>query len=191
MNNSHKAKLTVQIGFFLALIMAVCRPAAYAQKFSKAPVSPGDVAYFPANEPFEGKPAPLIRVVYFRPLKKGREIFGKMLPYGKVWRAGANNETEIKFFKDVSIGGTSIPAGTYSLFVVPEEKEWTVIINKQTDRWGAYSYDDKLDVVRVKVPVKKTDAPLEAFSIMFNPSSTGATMLMGWDNSFAELPVNI
>lgn len=165
-----------------------CLTHVQAQKFSAVPVSAGDVAYFPQDAPFKGTPA-VIRIDYARPLKKGREIFGKVLKFGEVWRAGANNETQVRFFKDVKIGETSVPAGTYSLFIVPTATDWTLVINKQTDRWGAYSYDKALDVVRLTVPVTKPAAPIEAFSILINPVATGASLVMGWDNSLAEFPV--
>lgn len=165
-----------------------CLTTVQAQKFSPVPVSPGDVAYFPADAAFKGT-APVIRIDYFRPLKKGREIFGKLQKYGEVWRAGANNETQVRFFKDVKIGDASIPAGTYSLFIIPTETEWTLIVNKQTDRWGAYSYDKSLDIVRLSVPVKKAAAPIEAFSITYAPAADGASLIMGWDTTVVEFPV--
>lgn len=166
----------------------LCLTAVKAQKFSPAPASPGDVAYYPMDAAFKGT-APVIRIDYFRPMKKGREIFGKLLKFGDIWRAGANNETQVRFFKDVRIGDASIPAGTYSLFVIPTESTWTLIVSKQTDRWGAYSYDKTLDVVRLAVPVKKASTPIEAFSITYIPAADGASLVMGWDNSVAEFPI--
>ncbi len=176
------------VKMLLSAAFLFCLTNANAQKFSPVPKSSGDVAYFPMDVPFKGT-APVIRIDYFRPLKKGREIFGKLEKFGDVWRTGANNETQVHFFKDVKIGDTAIPAGTYSLFIIPTEKTWTLIVNKQTDRWGAYSYDKTLDLVRLSVPVKKAAEAIEAFSITFTPATDGANLVMGWDNTVAEFPV--
>jgi len=156
-----------------------------AQKFAPLDKSPVDISYFPHTASQEGK-APVIKVIYSRPAKNGREIFGKLEPFDKVWRAGANEQTEIRFYKTVTIGGTSIPAGIYSLFVIPEKDSWTFIINKQTDHWGAYSYDQSLDVARAKVALTKPVSTIENFSITF---TEGGNLVAGWDNALAELPI--
>src|ERR1022692_3493422 len=92
-----------------------------------------------------------IEIVYSRPSVKGRTIFGGIVPYGQVWRTGANQATKITFNTPVKFNGTEIPAGTYGLFTIPAEQEWTVIINKSATQWGAFQYDEKADVTRFKV----------------------------------------
>ncbi|WP_423146444.1 DUF2911 domain-containing protein [Rubrolithibacter danxiaensis] len=178
----------------IALLSSFCFMYAQAQEsFPPLDKSPADIAYFPANASFEKdlSKSPIIKVVYSRPHKNGREIFGVLEQYGKVWRAGANESTEIKFFKDVKLGDKKIEAGTYSLFAIPQKDNWTIIINKQTDKWGAYTYDEAKDVARVTVPVKKSDKVIEDFSIAFKDAPNGASMLMGWDQTIVEVPFTI
>jgi hypothetical protein len=154
-----------------------------AQKFSDVDKSPHDISYFkPARNA-----SPVIKVVYGRPQKKGRTIFGSLVPYGKVWRTGANEATEITFFKDVKLGDQDIKAGTYTLFTIPNKDSWTIIINSDTDVWGSYYYDKDKDVARLDVPVKKIDA-LEYFSIAFTKETDGARMVLAWDNISAAVP---
>jgi len=172
---------------FIAFILLAMTQWVSAQKFAKLDQSPVDIAYFPSDASYKGL-APSVKVVYSRPAKKGREIFGKLVPFGEVWRAGADEETEIRFYKDATIGGTTVPAGNYSFFIIPEKDSWTFIINKQTDRWGAYSYDKNLDVVRVKVDLKKASSPIENFSISIQE---GLVLQAGWDNVYAELPIKM
>lgn len=157
--------------------------------------SPLDLAYYPPRAAFrffaksdEARKAdePLIRVMYSRPQKKGREIFGGLEPYGKVWRAGANENTEIRFYADAQIGDTRVPAGTYSLFVIPEESQWTLILNKDLDAWGAYSYQEAADVLRHTVAVERAPREIEEFSIQFEQTPEGASMIIGWDRTIAR-----
>lgn len=154
-----------------------------AQEFPEADKSPMDVAMFRAQDE-----TPLIRVIYSRPLKNGREIFGKLQPYGEVWRTGANESTEITLYKDMMIGEKKVEAGTYTLFTIPGEKEWTVILNKDTNTWGSYGYTQERDIVRVTTPVRKTDKTIESFSMALQPSDNGADLLMGWDDTYVEVP---
>ena len=116
-----------------------------AQKLRGLDKSPMDMAYYPDDFAHDRKFAPakvgdkvFARVTYSRPAKKEREVFGKMLPYGKVWRVGANEASEIKFFTDATIQGKKIKAGVYSFYVIPNETEWTLILNTDLDQWGAY-----------------------------------------------------
>lgn len=164
---------------------------AEAQDFRKPDKSPMDMAYFPdhfAHDRKEGEKA-IIRVAYSRPVKNDREVFGKLVPYGKVWRTGANESAEIKFYQDVDLNGKKVKAGTYSLFTIPGEKEWTIILNNDLDYWGAYKYNEKNDVLRVTAPVVALTDALENFSIQFQ--STGekkGVMKLGWDKTAAEVP---
>jgi hypothetical protein len=170
-----------------------------AQKLRGIDKSPMDMAYYPDNFAHDRKFAPkligdmpaIVRVIYSRPAKKEREIFGtKMVPYGEVWRLGANESTEIKFYQDVTIQGKAVKAGTYSLFAIPTATEWTLVLNKDLDFWGAYSYNAANDVLRVSVPTKKTDGVVEDFSIQIvNAGEKQATMKMAWDMTMVEVPI--
>ena len=128
-----------------------------------------------------------MRVIYSRPAKKEREVFGKLIPYGKVWRLGANEATEIKFYQDVTIGGKLVKAGTYALFAIPNTIEWTFILNSDLDHWGAYSYKESLDVVRFTAPVKLTEEAIENLSIAFEKAAANAAVMrIGWDKTVVE-----
>ena len=129
-----------------------------------------------------------ISVRYGRPYKKGRVIFGGLEPYGKVYRCGADSATTITFDKDVNFGGKPVKAGTYTLFVIPNEQSWTIILNSQLGQWGAFDYDkykDK-DILHVDVPVKKLDSPVEQLTITLPASA----MTIEWDNVQVAVPVN-
>ena len=174
---------------------------ANAQKLRGTDKSPMDMAYYPDNFAHDRKFAPkligdipaIVRVTYSRPAKKEREVFGtKIVPYGEVWRLGANESSEIKFYQDVTIQGKKVKAGTYSLFAIPTATEWTIILNKDLDFWGAYSYNKENDVLRVTVPTKKTDEVVENFSIQCVKGSNDKeiTMKMAWDMTLVEVPIS-
>ena len=153
-----------------------------AQKFNGIDKSVVDIAYYKTDR----NSPPIVKVVYGRPLKKGRAVFGGLVPYGKVWRTGANEASEIKFYSDVKVGDKMVKAGTYSLFTIPGEKEWTIIINSDTDVWGAYSYNPSADVDRITVPATNDGESLEAFSITF----TKGNMHLGWDTTRVSIPLS-
>ena len=171
-----------------------------AQKMRGTDKSPMDMAYYPDNFAHDRKFAPkligdmpaIVRVTYSRPAKKEREVFGtKIVPYGEVWRLGANESTEIKFYQDVMIQGKKVKAGTYSLFAIPNATEWTIILNKDLDFWGAYSYNAANDILRVNVPVKKTEEVIESFSIQcIKGGDKDTIMKMAWDTTLIELPIS-
>lgn len=173
-----KKSLLLIILMFLGTLSSI-----NAQKFEGLQKSPTDISY--AKKDRNEKPE--IKVIYSRPQKKGRKIFGNLAAFDKVWRTGADEATEIKFFQDVKMGDKTIKAGTYSLFTIPGEKEWTIIINSDLDSWGAYTYDEAKDVARIKVPVSKGEE-LEVFSIAFNKVDKGYHMVMGWDTTRIEVP---
>ncbi|GJM30765.1 MAG: hypothetical protein DHS20C17_34000 [Cyclobacteriaceae bacterium] len=177
--------------FVLTLIAASF--ALSAQSFRSLDKSPLDVAYLPdhfAHDRKAGQTA-IVKVYYSQPQKNGRDIFGAKVPYGKVWRTGANEAVELKAYQDIKISGNDLKAGTYSLFTIPEEKEWTIIINSDLDYWGAYSYNKDHDVFRVKVPVKSLSETVEAFSIRFEDlGNNTAVMRLGWDKTVAEVPIS-
>ena len=156
-----------------------------AQKFVKVDASPMDAAAFPSNWREADK---LVKVVYSRPQLKGRTL-DKLAPNDKVWRTGANEATEITFYRNVVFGGKEVAAGTYTLFTIPTNEDWTVILSKQKNVWGSYFYDEKDDVVRVKGMVTNSDEPIEAFSIVFEGEKNDTTMYLGWENKIVSVPV--
>jgi len=165
-----------------------------AQIFPRLDRSPLDIAYFPYNYAHDRQPGEkaIIKVVYSRPLKKDRGIFGQLIPFGQVWRIGANENTEIKFYQDVLIDGKKVVAGTYSLFAIPGEKQWTIIFNSDIDYWGAFSYNQEHDILRVTAKSKTIESTIEAFTIKFEKSGDkGIIMNMAWSNTLVELPIGI
>ncbi len=105
-----------------------------------------------------------VKIAYSQPSARGRKVMGELVPYGEVWRTGANEATTITFDKHVKLEGKDLPAGTYSLYTIPGEKEWTIIINKTAKQWGT-KYDQKDDALRFTVVPTKTKAPVETFNI--------------------------
>ncbi|MEO1010608.1 MAG: DUF2911 domain-containing protein [Bacteroidota bacterium] len=156
-----------------------------AQKFNGLDKSPMDIAAYPSSYRVSEK---TIRVVYSRPQLKGRSL-GELAPAGKVWRTGANEAPEITFYKDVNFGGKDITAGTYALFTIPGNGQWTIILNKNLNQWGAYSYDESMDVTRIDVPTGSDGQSLEPFSIAFKEVDSGAHMVMGWDKTRIAVPI--
>jgi hypothetical protein len=125
-----------------------------------------------------------INLVYSRPGVKGRKIFGGMEPYGTVWRTGANSATVIKFTDDVTLDGNKIPAGEYGLFSIPGESEWTIIISKQPNQWGAYSYKEADDLLRFKIKTEHLPALTETMTLAFtNVTTTTCDLQMMWEHS--------
>ncbi len=171
----------LSVAFAMILLSAVPE-LANAQKYSGLDKSPLDVAYY---RPDGRNSTPVAKVWYSRPQKKGREMLGKKEPFGKIWRLGANETTEIRFFKDVTIGGKAVSAGIYALYAIPNADKWTIIINGKTDTWGAYGYDDSKDVARFEVPVSKPAKEVEALSIAFDASS----MYIAWENYQVAVPI--
>ncbi|MEO0473434.1 MAG: DUF2911 domain-containing protein [Bacteroidota bacterium] len=157
----------------------------FAQKFPGLDKSPADIAYLRS-----GDRKAVAKVVYSRPQKKGREVMGGLIPEGKVWRTGANEATEITFFQDVKFGGKEVKAGTYSLFTIAGEEEWTVILNTDLNQWGAYSYQDGHDLLRVKASPKQTADEIEAFTITFDKTEGGSNLILAWDRVMVPVLVS-
>ena len=132
-----------------------------------------------------------ISIDYCRPFKKDRVIFGELLPYGQYWRTGANEPTLIKLDKAVSIGGKTVEAGNYRLYTIPDEKEWTVALNTELEKWGYYEPDYSLDVLRMKVPVENLSSVQEQFLIDIQKSAEGAEVHFAWDRTKVRLPIKI
>jgi len=158
--------------------------------------SPMDMSYFPNNYPVlkiqDKATEPLLaRVIYSRPQKNGRIIFGDLVEYGKVWRMGANEATEIEFYKNVKIDGKKIAKGRYTLYAIPSQDNWTIILNKDVDTWGAFKYDAQKDVIRTTFPIEKISDVVEALSMAFEKTYYGCSLIIVWDNVKARLPISI
>jgi hypothetical protein len=183
-----------------SLLLLFCLASAMVMAQSSLPgldKSPMDMSYCPANYPgllAQGKPTdPLTaRVIYSRPQKNGRKIFGGLVEYGKVWRLGANESTEIDFFTTVSIDGKKVAPGRYTIYCIPDSanNKWTIILNTATDTWGAYSYDQSKDVLRTDVPVQKQPTSTEALVMAFEKTPTGSNLIIVWDEVKCALPIS-
>jgi hypothetical protein len=176
-------KKIVAIAFFAMTLIFSTN--AEAQKFGGLDKSPADMASFPTSYKISDK---VVRVTYSRPQLKGRNM-SDLAPAGKVWRTGANEAPEITFYKDVTFGGKSVKAGTYALFTIPGSGEWKIILNNNLNQWGAYSYDNAADVVRVDSKVSSDSESLEAFSIAFKEVDEGTHMVMGWGTTRVATPI--
>jgi Protein of unknown function (DUF2911) len=131
-----------------------------------------------------------VQIDYSRPAVKGRQIFGDLVPYGKVWRTGANQATKIVFSTPVKLNGTEIPAGTYALMTIPGKDEWTIIINKGSEQWGAYKYDEKTDVARIKAKPITLSEPVESFTIEVNKIKDDSSVIdISWDKT--DVPIKL
>ena len=124
-------------------------------------------------------------IVYCRPSSRGRKMIGGNEPFGTVWRTGANEATTIEFASAVKIEGKTLPAGKYALFTIPDEKEWTIIFNKEHNQWGAYNYNESEDALRVKVKVGKPAEFVETFTI----SPEKDKIILKWENTQVEFRV--
>ncbi len=158
--------------------------------------SPMDMSYYPVNYPIlkiqDKITEPLIaRVIYSRPQRNGRGVFGELVEYEKVWRLGANEATEIEFFKDVIFDGKPVPKGKYTLYAIPTLNNWTVIINTETDTWGSFKYDSKKDLVRVEVPVNRLPETADVLSIYFDKTALGFNLSAAWENTGVSIPIII
>ncbi|CAM1359388.1 conserved hypothetical protein [Tenacibaculum sediminilitoris] len=156
-----------------------------AQKFPDLDKSPMDAAAYPSSYRISDKK---VKITYSRPQLKGRSL-AKLAPAGKVWRTGANEAAEITFYKDVIFGGKEVKAGTYTLFTIPGDKEWTVILSTAKNVWGSYFYKESEDVVRVKGTVSNTAEPTEVFSIVFEGENDIFNMYLGWGNVVVTVPI--
>ena len=168
----------------LILFAALSISESHAQGFKGLDDIPHDIAYYRESR----VTAPLAKVIYGRPQKNGDEVFGKLVPYGKLWRTGANEATEVKFYRDVLFGDTTVAAGTYVLLSIPGEQEWEIILSSKLDVFGAFQYDPSFDVARITVPVYKAET-LEAFSIAFKETTNNVQMVLGWDAARVKIPL--
>lgn len=184
--------LFTAVGAIFATGLFAQAPSAPAPTPAPAPRPPG--IQFPAPSPTATIKQRIgwtdVEIVYARPGAKGRVMLGKVEPYGKVWRTGANNATTLTFSTAVKLGGKDIPAGKYALFTIPTENDWTVIINKGAAQWGAFTYDEGADLVRFTVtPVKLTE-PVETFEIGINDiRDDSATINLSWEK--VRVPIKL
>jgi hypothetical protein len=137
-----------------------------------------------------------IKVVYFRPYKKERLIFGSeadgaLVPYDKYWRLGANDATEISFNKDVTFGDKAIPAGSYRMYAVPQSDKWQISLNSELGKFGYFEPNYALDVAKVTVPVTNTKQEIEQLTITFEPDSGGVVMDIAWDRALVSVPITL
>ena len=167
-----------------ALLFFSTNDAVSAQDFRDIDESPHDIVYFRSNK----ISPPLVKVLYGRPSKKGRDIFGEVIPYGKIWRVGANEATEVVFYKDVVFGEHLVKAGAYVLYAIPGQTEWTLILNSKTDVWGTYEYEPRFDVARLSAKVSRAEF-LEAFSIAFKEKGKQVNMVLAWDTARITAPL--
>lgn len=168
--------------FLLLGTLIVCSML-FAQQ-NKAPLSP------PAHAQCKFADGKTITVDYASPRMRNRKIFGGLVPYGEVWRTGANDATTFVPTADVNVGGKDVPAGKYTIFTVPEQGKWTLIINKHTGEWGIpYKYESE-ELARVPMQVSKTSSPVEDFTISFDQNGNSCTMRMSWENTQASIQIS-
>lgn len=179
-----KAQVRLLTGLFLVAALCMVADTASAQKRDNKEARPSPNAVVGQTIGTTE-----VMITYGRPSAKGRKVFGELEKFGSVWRTGANEATTISFSNAVKVEGKALPAGTYSLFTIPGEKEWTVIFNKTATQWGAFRYDDKQDALRVKV-TPAAAAHSEHFTISFDEVTDKAgTLALRWDKT--RVPVRI
>lgn len=168
---------TMTLASALLLVAAVA-----AAQGDKKPLSPPASA----DAKIGGKS---ISVKYNAPSRRDRVIMGELVPYDQVWRTGANAATTLTTDSDLMIGSLHVPAGTYTLFTIPGQREWTLIVNKQTGQWGT-RYDEAQDLGRTKMTVKKLTTPVETFAIGVKPAAgKNGVLTLAWENTEASVPL--
>lgn len=131
-------------------------------------------------------------VTYSRPSMRDREIFGELVPYGKLWRTGANANSTIEFHTPVTFEGTTVESGKYSLYTIPGENAWQIILNRKTDSWGTGDYSEEMDVLRMQVPAQETGQMAESFTICFqNVSGSNAHLILRWSDVKVAVPFSV
>lgn len=164
-----------------------------ANPYDPVDISPMDMAYFPADYPVlkmngQTKAQPVARVIYSRPHRQGRTIFGNIVKWGEPWRLGANEATEIQFFQPVTIQNKRIEKGQYILYAIPQENHWTLVFNANLYTWGL-KFDLSKDLAKFDVPSGIKNQDLEYFTMVFQKTATGADLVMAWENREARLSI--
>lgn len=167
----------------LALFVVIAATLTLAQQDKSSRPSPAAQA---ACKFSDGK---AVTVDYSSPRAKGRKIFGDLVPYGEVWRTGANEATTFVSTANLTVGGKDVPAGNYTIFTVPNQDKWTLIVSKKTGEWGIpYKYESD-ELARVDMKAEKTSGPVENFTISFDQSGDTCMMHMDWENTRASVAV--
>jgi hypothetical protein len=170
--------------FATAALAALLAPAAHAQVKLTVP-QPS-----PTTKTREAFSTSFVELNYSRPSLKGRTAFGGLVPYGEVWRTGANTVTKIRFGEPVQLGGQSVAAGTYALLTIPSKADWTIILNRDTAQWGAYEYKQSLDVLRVQAKATKLATPQESLRLSLeNLRPAAADLTLAWERIQVSLPL--
>jgi hypothetical protein len=174
----------VHTKLLLSILFSFCLSTLFAQESLPTRPSPLAIAAVRYKDTY-------IKITYSQPRKRGREIFGKLVPFGEVWRTGANEATEITLTKDLFVKGTLLLAGTYSIFTIPGKETWTIIFNKDLGQWGSYNYTIKSDVLRIDVPLMQTNENevFEAFTMQFDHRNSVADLLILWDRTKISIPI--
>jgi hypothetical protein len=168
----------------LLLLSVITCSTALAQEAQKPRVSPLAVVSVRYKESY-------VKIVYSQPQKKGREIFGKLVPYDQVWRTGANEATEVTITKDILINKLPLKAGTYSLFAIPGKEKWKIILNNDLGMWGSYNYNPKMDALTFEVPSQTIpdNVVYEPFTILINQKTDTADVVLLWDRTQVSFPI--
>lgn len=163
------------------LLVLVCAFTAEAQQDKSKRPSP------PAQAKWDIGGGKAVTIDYSSPRTKGRKIYGELVPLGQVWRTGANEATTLVTPVDLTIGGTTVPAGSYTIFTVPNKDKWTLIISKKTGQWGTDYPGQANDLARVDMKVSTLPSPTENFTISFEKAGTGANLNIDWDTTRASV----
>lgn len=167
---------------FLVTILSLVQIVAFAQ-INMPPASPH-------SKVSQQMGLTVLHLDYSRPGKKGRKIFGELVPFGKVWRTGANNPSTLEFDADIRVNGQALTAGKYALYTIPGKKQWTVIFSKKTELWGAIGYSEDDDALRIQVPAQKQKPVVESMTIQFaDLTDSGATLRLAWDKTKIEFRI--
>jgi len=170
-----------------ALLLAVCALVLAHNAYSQDLKLP---ALSPSSTISQDISTSRIEISYSRPSMRGRAIFGDVVPYGSVWRTGANSATKVTFGEDVVIGGSTVKAGSYSLYTIPGKQEWVVIINKNTGNWGANGYDTKDDVARLTIRPETLSSVIETFTVTISSITfSTCTIDLAWEKTRVSIPV--
>lgn len=181
---------------FLLMVLCISTLLIAQQKPTELDKSPMDMCYWPANYPIlkmsgKAKELPVARVIYGRPAMNGRAIFGGIIKYNELWRLGANEATELELFSAVKLGNKILPKGRYTLFCIPTETKWTIIVSKDNFCWGSFNYDIKKDLARIDIKPEKNEETVEVFTLYFEDKPTTANLVFLWDNIKASIPLTI
>lgn len=161
--------------------------------YAEVDISPMDMSYYPPKYPQQKMAGtvsapPVMRVIYSRPHLQGRKLFEGIIKYGDMWRLGANEATELDLFQPVTIGDKKLPVGRYTLYAIPKAGYWTMVVNGDLDMWGL-KQDPAMDIVRVQIPVTYYNPMMEYFTMVFDKTTSGADLIIAWDDVEAKLPI--